>query len=292
MKPASLAGPPETTSTGTECLRPHPALRPYVSHYWLLSGSYRAGEARSVQRILTWGNPLFLFQLGDPIDVWGSDGRWHKRPAAFTEGHFRSPFDARYVGNFRLLGISFLQGNIQHFLKDSQEQINDRFVDLRDILGAAASHLTERLAACSTLSEMAPILDESLLRMIPDQARMDRGLHHAVLLAARQPNRVNVEQLAYEACLSPRQFERRFRFALGLSPKYFCRISRLGMFIRTKSRLPDTSLTRLSHECGYFDQAHFINDFKNFTGVTPSTYLASDHTVVASVSRLDDELDR
>ncbi|HMF12979.1 MAG TPA: helix-turn-helix domain-containing protein, partial [Gemmataceae bacterium] len=72
--------------------------------------------------------------------------------------------------------------------------------------------------------------------------------------------------------VSVRQLERGFRHVIGTSPKVFARTVR---FQEAQQRLlfdPDADLTSLAYECGYFDQAHFIKDFKAFTGQTPSEY--------------------
>src|SRR5262249_36673949 len=72
--------------------------------------------------------------------------------------------------------------------------------------------------------------------------------------------------------MAVRQLERGFRQVLGTSPKSFARTVRFQQAERRLMFDPDAGLTDLAHECGYFDQAHFIKDFKAFTGKTPAQY--------------------
>jgi AraC-like DNA-binding protein len=81
-----------------------------------------------------------------------------------------------------------------------------------------------------------------------------------------------VADLADNCQVSARQLERGFQRVVDTSPKLFARILR---FEKTQRRLmfdPDVDLTELAHECGYFDQAHFIKEFRAFTGKTPKQY--------------------
>jgi AraC-like DNA-binding protein len=75
--------------------------------------------------------------------------------------------------------------------------------------------------------------------------------------------------VAAKSCLSTRQFERQARIRLGLPPKLYARIVRFFFAFRLKRKRPDLTWTAISNTCGYFDQMHFIRDFKAFAGATP-----------------------
>ncbi|MEJ7663659.1 MAG: helix-turn-helix domain-containing protein [Hymenobacter sp.] len=78
-----------------------------------------------------------------------------------------------------------------------------------------------------------------------------------------------MERLAAAACLSVRQFERKSYERLGFSPKLYSRMIRFSHAYKYKECAPHTSWTEIAHRCGYFDQMHFIRDFKFFTGYAP-----------------------
>jgi transcriptional regulator GlxA family with amidase domain len=81
-----------------------------------------------------------------------------------------------------------------------------------------------------------------------------------------------IEELADYCHASVRQLERRFQRVVGVSPKFFARTLRFEQAQRHLMFDPETDLTGLAYQCGYFDQAHFIKEFRAFTGKTPSEY--------------------
>ncbi len=84
---------------------------------------------------------------------------------------------------------------------------------------------------------------------------------------------ISVQELADEAGLSLRQFQRRFQALTGLNPKLYARICRIGQAVHRKELEPQASWTELALECGYADQSHFIRDFKALTGHLPRDFL-------------------
>jgi transcriptional regulator GlxA family with amidase domain len=82
---------------------------------------------------------------------------------------------------------------------------------------------------------------------------------------------LSVGEMADRAALSPRQFERRFRQAVGIPPKLFSRMQR---FQRVFGALEGAGWADAAIECGYYDQAHLIRDFQEFAGKPPAALLA------------------
>jgi len=78
--------------------------------------------------------------------------------------------------------------------------------------------------------------------------------------------------LADTACLSIKQFERKFSGLVGVNPKQYLRTVRFQHVLQIKKSSRFLDYTSLAMECGYFDQSHFINDFKTITGLTPGNF--------------------
>jgi AraC-like DNA-binding protein len=93
--------------------------------------------------------------------------------------------------------------------------------------------------------------------------------------AVEAEGRVSVDELASSTGLGPRQLERRFRERVGLGPKRFLKILRFqSVFRRGSSQARDWAEVAL--DCGYYDQSHFIRDFKSFTGASPDAFFAAE----------------
>ena len=83
----------------------------------------------------------------------------------------------------------------------------------------------------------------------------------------------NIDRLAQTACLEYKQFKRIFADYVGANPKDYLRVIRFQKALHTLQIQPNISFTQLSYECGYYDQAHFIKEFKQFSGYTPTEYM-------------------
>lgn len=132
--------------------------------------------------------------------------------------------------------------------------------------------LFDQLRAAPGFAAMATLVDDWLGQL----AKGKRGTD-AVTSAANHLRHargiVSVQELADEAGLSLRQFQRRFQALTGLNPKHYARICRIGQAVHRKELEPEASWTELALECGYADQSHFIRDFKALTGTLPRSFL-------------------
>ena len=79
-----------------------------------------------------------------------------------------------------------------------------------------------------------------------------------------------LDQLASDACLSVRQFERKFRERLGVSPKLFSRIARFRHAYKLRETDPVRSWIDIAYACSYYDPNHLVKDFQQFAGTNPS----------------------
>src|SRR6185295_11969728 len=82
---------------------------------------------------------------------------------------------------------------------------------------------------------------------------------------------ISVTALRTDLSLSERQLERTFRQQTGLTPRQFARLTRFRQVVQLLHQ-PALTLTDVAYQAGYYDQAHFIHDFKAFAGLTPRDY--------------------
>ena len=94
---------------------------------------------------------------------------------------------------------------------------------------------------------------------------------YAVKSICSEKGNVNIRQIAKHACLSQRQFERNFKNLVGFTPKSFARLVRFKSLVDNYTKREQT-LTEIACDFGYYDQSHFIHDFKQFSGYNPKAY--------------------
>ena len=132
--------------------------------------------------------------------------------------------------------------------------------------------LTRRVRAAESHAERVAAAEELLLAE-PGHHTFGAPVVEVVGAALRQRRgQVYADELARLAHLSRRQLERRFREAVGVSPKLFAEISRFDRVFQLLKEQPQTSWHDLAQACGYFDQAHFIREFRRFTEETPAAF--------------------
>jgi AraC-like DNA-binding protein len=139
---------------------------------------------------------------------------------------------------------------------------------------ADAARLRERLLAAPTPSAAIGILEATLAARF-DPPPPDTAVAAALAAFHRAPHAVRVEAVAEAVGLSRKRLLERFRDAVGLTPKQFCRVRRFQQALTQAHAARDVDWADVATSCGYYDQAHFIHDFRAFSGLTPTGYRAA-----------------
>jgi AraC-like DNA-binding protein len=168
--------------------------------------------------------------------------------------------------NLTPIGAYLLFGRPMH-------EIANNIVSLDHVLGAAGPLLVEALHDARTWEERFDILD----RVIAARLARARPASPVVAWTARaihaSGGNVSITGLAERAGWSRKHLVARFREHVGLPPKTFARITRFARAMRLVRSGQDLRWIDVAHACGYYDQAHFIRDFSEFAGVSPTRFL-------------------
>jgi AraC-like DNA-binding protein len=174
-----------------------------------------------------------------------------------------------------IMGAAFQAGGAFPFLRIPAGELSNTTVSLDALWGrAAAVDLRDQLLEAPTHQARFEILERALL------AELRRGFdrHRAVQFALRQfvaaPHVTTMASVADQIGLSPKRFIQIFRDETGFTPKVFCRIRRFQRALERIENCKSVEWANVALDCGYFDQAHFNHDFRAFSGINPSTYLA------------------
>ena len=167
---------------------------------------------------------------------------------------------------FKEGGFNFFSGIPAHELFGQQVSSENLFpsTELNEVL--------ERLAEASTNRNRIDIIQAFLLRKLSN-GKPDQLIGNAIQLIKQHSGIVRIKNLAASLHISQDPFEKRFRTVVGSTPKQYASIIRLRNLITKYSLFP--SLTDASYEAGYFDQSHFIKDFRLFTGQAPKDFFKS-----------------
>jgi AraC-like DNA-binding protein len=156
---------------------------------------------------------------------------------------------------------------------------------LDTLWGANASRITDRLWEARSPFDRFRILERALLEQARGRLEAHPAVRYAVSMFDRCAGSIPVATVVDRIGLSQRHFVDLFRHEVGVSPKMFCRVRRFNDVLRRIERSTEVDWTDVALSCGYFDQPHFIHDFRSFAGMTPSVYLrqrvARNHVALA-----------
>lgn len=134
-----------------------------------------------------------------------------------------------------------------------------------------AAELQERISCAAGNNDRIRIVEEFFLSRM-DKGKADILVEEAIRQIQNANGNISMKVLADSLCISQRQFEKRFLRVVGSSPKKFSSLVRFNGLLNRQHSF--TSLTSLALDAGYFDQAHFIKDFKSYLGLTPEQFFA------------------
>jgi AraC-like DNA-binding protein len=188
-------------------------------------------------------------------------------PAAILVGA-RGRYDVVHTRDMaELVGIVFRPGGLGPWLRQPADRFFEQSVSLDDVW--PVRDLRDRLRAVAGPSQKLALLDSLLVERLGGR---ELRMRPAVLFALAGLRCQSVRQSAQAAGLSERRLHQIFREDAGLSPKLWSRIYRFQRAVRGLHSGTEARWDRLALDCGYFDQSHFSNDFRAFSGIDPTTY--------------------
>ncbi len=250
---------------------PHPSLKEWVNNIMISRVDFDNSKPRPVFPFPPFPEQSLFFYPGDRISVdrYGKNGI-NEAPPCIIGGPRTERMNLHFGYRHHVIKVSFQPGGLYRLLGiPMQELLGNRGIDARDVWGNEINFILEQLGEADSFYNMKSIIEQFLLSK-SYKLKQRLPIDPVMLLMLKGGGLIRIERLAYEASLSNRQFERVFRNRIGLSPKFFSRLVRFSRAWVIKESRPHINWLQLAHECGYFDQMHFIRDFKEFAGSNPS----------------------
>jgi len=249
--------------------QPPKALSNIVYQYWTLDGTVSPDETY-IHRTLANFRPELIFHYGGPFRELVADD---KIAGAFTTGiHGQTNQIRRFTAkeSYGIFGVLLHPYVIPVLFGMSSTDFKNELVDLA-LLGQHGKDITDKMMLAKDNTERLQLINHFLTQRLREFDRPE------IVYAAQQvcslKGLVNIKKLTNGVALSHRQFERKFKEHIGFSPKTFARIVRFKSLLNSYKK-GDSTLTKVAYDFGYYDQAHFIEDFKQFSGYSPNTYFS------------------
>jgi AraC-like DNA-binding protein len=170
-----------------------------------------------------------------------------------------------------LFGVSLYAHAIPCFFNISTSELTDQLTDL-DTLNNQGRMINDKISTALSTQQRVKILSDYFKSRLMKKRFEDITMIRAIKEIRKAHGILHIKTLASEFCLSQKQFERRFAGYSGFNPKLFARIIRFETALWDRKNY--STLTEVAHAYGYYDQAHFIRDFKTFSGFSPNKFFA------------------
>jgi AraC-like DNA-binding protein len=252
---------------------PHPALASCIRS---LAGWHERASGPVRRAELPGGRIVLVISFGPTLDV---DGR---RFTSFVAGLHDAPTLTEHAGEGHGIEAYLTPLGARRLLGLPMGELTRQVVELEDLIGAEAGELAERLYEAPDWPARFAMLERAIAARVLDAPTIAPELEWAWRRLMETGGAAPVGALAQELGRSRRHLAATFREQIGMPPKALARLLR---FERAVDRLRGgADLAELALDCGYYDQAHFNRDFRQFAGCTPTEYRVTSVQDIAAIA--------
>ncbi len=246
---------------------PADRLKPFIKTFMIIES-----ENGTENRILPDTSIVLAFRFNGQI-TYRENNVKNNLPASLITGLMKSARLLNYSKETANLLVIFNECGAAAFFNEPIHELFGTSVSLESLIQRSnLSEIEEQLAEAKTNRQRISIVEQFLISELKE-TQSDMLVLNAAQKIKSANGDVKIRDLVEVLHISRDPFEKRFRRLVGTSPKQFASIVRLRNLIDNRS--PAESLTDAAQAAGYFDQAHFIKDFKSFTGQTPQAFFKS-----------------
>jgi len=248
---------------------PHPLLQDLIQCIMVIDVKVDASAGRVVVPYPPTPQNSLFFYISDQIQVRFDDEKgFVLQPRNVIVGPQLTPVKIDINQRHKAVRVGFHPGGLHRMLGLSLHEMADGNYNAADVFGIAMKRVQEQLEEADGFDAIKDVVELFLLKQLL-RTKPFLPFDHAMLHLVKYHGNLSMEKTASLSCLSLRQFERVCKQRIGMPPKLFARIIRFSKAYRIHENFPHKNWTSIAHECGYFDQMHFIRDFKEFAGVSP-----------------------
>lgn len=179
----------------------------------------------------------------------------------------------RYVGSdFLVFQVVFSPGALYRITGIPSQQLNNCYIDAETVFSNDIKEVNDQLNDAANFSEMVMAVESFLLKQINRGVKEFHRLDEVSNTILTADKMFNIEWLAKQSCLSLRQYERKFIERMGVSPRYFTKVTRFEQAFRMKNKYPHLDWLSIAVQCGYHDYQHLVKNYKEFTNQTPTAF--------------------
>lgn len=246
--------------------KPSENLSAFIKCYWTLE--VPAGYSTERQRIVADGCVEMAFILGDDIKRFTSDTDFILQPRSMVLGQTIEPYYIQPTGYVNTFAIRFYPYGFANFVKEPISKLANKETPISELFDGANA-LEQKIINAKDTRQRIEIIEAFFISILVEKTTVDGIVKSTVDALLSTNGNTSISSVLKENLSKRRQLERKFSKQIGISPKQLSKVIRLQTALKLLLNNDSETLTQIAYESEYYDQSHFIKDFKEFTGVTP-----------------------
>lgn len=253
---------------------PHSELTEFVKRYWTLDGEKENTPLKNT--IVPDGTMKLIFHYGDTYKHHSKSGEISTLPKCFLIGQLTEPYVIEPVGITGSFVVQFKPNGFLPFAITPIKEMENKAVPLVKLFGQNGLDIEQKILSSKSTAERIQFIETFLLNLLAERKTIDNVVKSTVDTILEANGQFSVTEFSQKNNVNRRQLARKFSSAIGLSPKQLAKTIRIQTALKTLLNKEQKTLTDLAYQNEYFDQAHFIKEFKEFTGLTPKEFYGDD----------------
>ncbi|WP_431122309.1 AraC family transcriptional regulator [Flagellimonas flava] len=262
--------------------QPRPELEALINFYWTLEVPFDPNNPK--QKIIPDGFVEMTFNFGNPIKRYISDSEFVLHPCAMVMGQRTKSYYIEPMGDVDTFAICFYPYGFANFVNAPLKSLVDKETPQENLFGLQpARELEQKMVQATTTQDRIAIIEAFLLKKLSNPSTIDQIVRTTIDVLLESKGSPAIRKILKDDLSKRRQLERKFAKQVGISPKQLGKVIRLQSALKMLLNTEDDKLTTIAYENEYFDQAHFIKDFKEFTGINPSEFLGNENMALSTL---------
>jgi AraC-like DNA-binding protein len=213
-----------------------------------------------------------VFNFGDPYTI--STPKLSKRllPPIFIAGQSTRNYKLHLMGKIGMVGIVFKPTGLYHFFRIPMREIKDDRIEVKELIPTFDERIMQKISLTPEKEDKIKVIQNYLETLKIDEGYATPAITSASNKLLKEKGNADISNLVQSSYMSRRTFERKFTTEVGVTPKFYAKVIRFGYVCSMIAGQRAVNFTDLLFKAGYYDQSHFIKDFKYFAGKTPQLY--------------------
>ena len=257
----------------TQLLLPQYPLNHFIDHLYYYAGF---NPAHAIDRFLPDGQIQLIIDFTEtPKHIYHNETLKEIQSCsrAWFSGFRTKPITIPSGRESEMMIIQFKSGRVLPFVDSPLWVLKNMVVDAEQVLKIPILELREKVQHCLSASQKLEIVATEFLRFYQNQFIDNPFIDYSIQEIHQSPNQTVLKDLSQKVGYSQKHIIKMFKDHVGVTPKEYLKVIRFQKAIQEIEANHEINWTSLALDCGFYDQSHFISDFKDFSGYKPSTYV-------------------